>query len=585
MTSRVRERAPSTRSVLVDSVRRRKSEFRRLAAWSLLEAVPVFLSGLLVARALNSFIGDDPGRGLAWLAVFAGSVLVGVWGTRQTLLLLAEVVEPFRDELVTGVVQGAMRRSTSSDASPHTPDVARLSEQVEIVREAYAAVLMITQQFIVIALSAMLGLLVLAPIVLVFVGPPLLVAVVLFVVSLRRIARWQHESISADEELAAGATRLGSGLRDVAACGAQDMVFSDLDSSISAHADATRALGRLDAVGVLAIAVGSWVPLLLTLGFGSRLVAGGASAGVVVGAATYILQGLQPALQTLVHGLSGPGQWLLVALGRVVDTMGPTLDATPDPEAHAPSPEPRVEPRNALSLRSVTFAYSTWAEPVVEGLDLTVQAADHLAIVGPSGAGKSTLAALMAGLLTPSQGHVQLGGVDLTHLSPAARARTRVLIPQEAYVFDGSVRENLAYLDPHVSSAALDDAVDRLGARALVQRLGGYDAMVGATMMSAGERQLLTLVRAFVAPAPMVILDEATCHLDPHAEALVERAFAERSGSMVVIAHRMSSALRADRILLMDGSTVTLGSNAELVASSSLYRDLVGHWHADAPVS
>lgn len=575
MTAQVRELTPSTRSVLVDSVRRRKRDFRRLAGWSLLEALPVFLSGLLVARALNSFIADDLGTGLAWLALFAGSVLVGVWGTRQTFLLLADVVEPFRDDLVTGVVRGAMQRSTSSDASPHTPDVARLSEQVEIVREAYAAVLMITQQFVVIALSAMLGLLALAPVVLLLVGPPLLVAVAVFLVALRRIARWQQASIFADEELAEGATRLGSGMRDVAACGAQDMVFRDLDSSISAHADATRALGRLDAVGTLAIAVGSWVPLLLTLGFGPRLVAGGASAGVVVGAATYILQGLQPALQTLVHGLSGPGQWLFVALGRVVDTMGPT------PEAVASSPDPAVEPRGALSLRSVTFAYSAWAAPVVDRLELTVQAADHVAIVGPSGAGKSTLAAVMAGLLTPSQGHVRLGGVDLTDLSPSALARTRVLIPQEAYVFDGSVRENLAYLDPDVSQTVLNGAVDRLGARGLVQRLGGYDAMVDATMMSAGERQLLTLVRAYVSPAPMVILDEATCHLDPRAEALVERAFAERAGSMVVIAHRMSSALRADKILLMDGATVRLGSNDELLASSSLYRDLVGHWRGD----
>ncbi|HYZ38577.1 MAG TPA: ATP-binding cassette domain-containing protein [Pseudonocardiaceae bacterium] len=118
-----------------------------------------------------------------------------------------------------------------------------------------------------------------------------------------------------------------------------------------------------------------------------------------------------------------------------------------------------------------------------------------------------------------------------------------------------------------------------LGVRELVERLGGYAAQVDPAALSAGERQLLTLARAYLSPARLVILDEATCHLDPAADARVERAFAQRPGTLVVMAHRISSAMRARRVLVLDGSRALLGTHEELLTCSLLYRDLVGHWH------
>jgi ABC-type multidrug transport system fused ATPase/permease subunit len=560
------------RALLVDSIRRRKHDFRRLAAWSALEALPAFLSGLLVARALNSFLASDVASGLAWLGVFGCSVLVGVWGTRRTLRILAAVVEPFRDELVTGVVQGSVRRSTIPGTSPNTGDVAVLTEQVEIVREAYAAALMVLQQFLVVTGSAMIGLLVLAPVALVFVVPSLLVSLGIFVLSLGRMANAQRDSIMADERLAASATTLGEGLRDIVASGGEDQVVLENGKHIDEHARATIALGRLAAMGTLAIAIGSWLPLLLILGFGSRLVEAGASAGVIVGTATYVMQGLQPALQTLVHGLNGPGLWLMVTSRRVAGAMD---TATADPRG---GDAETVNRDNDVSLAHITFAYSEWAAPVIHELDLVVPPGDYLAVIGPSGAGKSTLAGLMSGLLTPQHGEARIGGVDLRRRGPRALAGLRVLIPQEAYVFAGTVRDNFEYLRDEVPISELDQAVDVLGARSLVERLGGYDAILHQEALSAGERQLVTLVRAYLSPAELVVLDEATCHLDPRAEAVVERAFAARRGSLVVIAHRMSSALRARRILVLDGATVMLGTSEELLVRSELYRDLMGHW-------
>ena len=112
----------------------------------------------------------------------------------------------------------------------------------------------------------------------------------------------------------------------------------------------------------------------------------------------------------------------------------------------------------------------------------------------------------------------------------------------------------------------------------LCERLGGLHEQLDPAALSAGERQLITLARAYASPAPLVILDEATCHLDPAWEARVEQAFAARPGTLVVIAHRISSAQRARRTLVLDGGRATLGTHDELLARSPLYRDLVGHW-------
>jgi ATP-binding cassette subfamily C protein len=290
----------------------------------------------------------------------------------------------------------------------------------------------------------------------------------------------------------------------------------------------------------------------------------------VAGSLTYVLHGLQPALATLVHGVGASGVRLVVTLRRI-------LEASPD-GAEPPRPVPSA-PDHAtgreLALRGVSFAYGPDAEPVVDDLDLTVPPGDHLAIVGPSGIGKSTLAGLMTGMLQPGSGEVRLGG---DRVGPSAG---RVLIPQEAYVFAGTLRENLAYLAPGASDEDLDAGVRAVGLRPLVARLGGYDAEVDPAVLSAGEGQLIALCRAYLSPARLVVLDEAACHLDPTAEDVAERAFAARPGTLVVVAHRISSALRARRILVLDGVSARLGTHEQLLERSALYRDLVGHWWPD----
>ncbi|MFD0332374.1 ATP-binding cassette domain-containing protein [Streptomyces erythrogriseus] len=142
------------------------------------------------------------------------------------------------------------------------------------------------------------------------------------------------------------------------------------------------------------------------------------------------------------------------------------------------------------------------AEPVLDSLDLCVAPGEHLAVVGPSGIGKSTLTRLVAGTLVPSGGEVRVDGREVTGRPPAELSALRVLVPQEAYVFSGTLSDNLTYLRPGASRADLDAAVDALGLWPLVERLGGLDAPVRPAELSHGERQLVALTRAWVSPAP-----------------------------------------------------------------------------------
>uniref|UniRef100_UPI0011813810 ATP-binding cassette domain-containing protein n=1 Tax=Streptomyces sp. wa1063 TaxID=1828212 RepID=UPI0011813810 len=229
-------------------------------------------------------------------------------------------------------------------------------------------------------------------------------------------------------------------------------------------------------------------------------------------------------------------------------------------------------------LHEVSFAYGPGAHPVLDRLSLTVGAGEHLAVVGPSGSGKSTLAAVLAGTERPTGGAVRWRGRPVR---PADATSVRVLLPQHAYVFSGSLRDNLRYLRPDARDREIAAMADALGLDALLSRLGSLDAAVEPDRLSQGERQLVALGRAYLAAPPLLILDEATSRLDPAAETRAELAFGALPGALVVVAHRLSSARRAGRILVMDGPRTQCGTPDELQRSCALYRDLAGLWEPE----
>lgn len=612
----------------------------RLGLWSVLETGQSFLIGYAPARALDD--GFLPGRtatGLAWLGVAGLGVVVGAYGTARVYAAVAALVEPLRDLLVRRVVARGVRTADRGALSG-------LTQQVEIARDTFAGLVMVSRSFVFTAVGALAGLFSLAPLLLLVVLPPLAAGVGLFAVTLRPLARRQEAFLAADEALADRFGAVCPGLRDITASGAEDRTAADVGRLVDAEQRAAGSLARFGVVRVAALALGGQLPLVLLLATAPWLLRHGVTTGALVGALAYVTQSLLPALHNLVHGLGTSGSRLTVVLRRLApQETGPRHGADGDREqgradgdgtqgqadgdqgqadgdggqrradgdgeqargradeslptrALAPtardapsvpavaararasrppgSPRPPTEPP-AVALSCVTFAYGPTAVPVIEDLDLTVPSGSHLAVVGPSGIGKSTLTALVAGLLEPRCGRVRVCGQVVP--GPDALAR-RVLIPQEAYVFTGSLAENLAQLRPDpVPEEEILAAARAVGLVPLLEALGGPDGRVDPTALSAGERQLIALARAYLSHAPLALLDEATSHLDPAAEERAERAFAARpGGTLVVVAHRITSARRADRVLMMDGRDTAYGTHDELVSRSARYRELVGAW-------
>jgi len=558
--------------VLIRHLRRRRKDVAWLVAWSLVQSLPAVASGWSLAQATTQFLVGRTALGLGWLGVLAAAALAGAFGTRQVYLRIGVIVEPFRDELVTAIVDGALAR-------PDTRSVARLTHQAEIVRDSVAGVLIITCTFACTVVSTLVGLVTLLPATLPYVVPPLLASVILLRLLLRPYAARQRAAVLAEESVAAEVARAAIAARDITACGAEDLVCDGLAGHIARQEKAARHVAVAGSARLLCLAVGGWLPLLLVLAAAPGMLRRGASPGDIVGAITYVTGSLRGVLYTLIQGMGAGLVRLNVTLERILQTsaLPETLAEKPENPAIAPRGcTPNHDQDGTLELRDVTFAYGAHAEPVISGLTLTVPLGDHLAVVGPSGIGKSSLAGLLAGMLSPGKGEVLLDGLPVAGLG----RNWRILIPQEAYVFAGTLKENLTYLHS-ATKTELDEAAEAIGLTPFVTRLGGYGAAVTPAALSAGERQLIALTRAYLPPAVLVILDEATCHLDPAAEEQAEAAFSRRGGTLIVIAHRISSARRARRILVLDGARPQVGDHACLLASSAMYADLAGQW--DSP--
>ncbi|MFA1538731.1 ATP-binding cassette domain-containing protein [Actinomadura monticuli] len=568
--------APPAARLLHRHIRGQWPALRRLAAWSALESVPAFASGLLLAHAIDhGFLAGRPLAGLGWLAVLAALYVLGAFATGRVYPWLAAAVEPLRDSLVREVVTAALHRMSDGAAGAAGAGVSQVTEQAEAVRTLLGTALRNVRQLLSAGVAALLGLALLSPPLALAAGVPVALALGVFAAFTGLQVRRYRAVIREAERIGETAATVVHGVRDVAACAAEERAAAAVGTVIDAQADALRAYARTRLVRLPVLALGVHLPLLALLLLSPYLTARhGFTAGQIAGAAGYLVTGLQPGITVLVDA----GGTLLLSLAVILGRLAGVCDVPPAP----PPPGPAVPVRSfGVEADRVTFAYSPHAAPVVADLSLRVPEGTHLAVVGPSGTGKSTLANLLTGLLRPQRGRVTLGGVPLDDVDPAQLRSAVALIPQESYVFAATLRDNLAYLCPDATAGRLDEAVDAVGLADAVERLGGYDAAVppGGASLSQGERQLITLARAYLSPAAIVVLDEATSHLHPAAEARAELALAGQGRTLVVIAHRITSAERADRVLLLDGPAAVHGTHETLLRDSPLYAELVGHWH------
>ncbi len=416
----------------------------------------------------------------------------------------------------------------------------------------------------------------LAAITLLLVVPPLATASLWFRHAADRGYNRQRDTIAA---MFADLSESLNGVRVVTAHNRQDRNVVAHREVVGAYRDANDWTGRISAVygpgtsviGLLAMAV------LLLIG-GRMVLRGTLTIGELTAFLLYLNAFFQP-VQQLVQ-LYTQYQQGKAAIGKIRGLLGTVPSVTQSPSAVALPPV-----RGEIVFDAVTFEYLP-DRPVLTDVSLRIAPGETVACVGPTGAGKSTLAKLVTRFYDPVSGSIRIDGHDLREVTLESLRRQIGVVPQEPFLFAGTLRDNLAFGRPAASDSEVWAAIDAVGLRDLVERSpDGLDTPLHerGQSVSSGERQLLALARAFLAEPRVVVLDEATSSLDLRSELRVEAALDRLldGRTAILVAHRLSTAMRADRIIVVDDHRIVeSGTHADLVAAGGQYAAMYATWAA-----
>ncbi|HEX9969315.1 MAG TPA: ABC transporter ATP-binding protein, partial [Acidimicrobiales bacterium] len=408
------------------------------------------------------------------------------------------------------------------------------------------------------------------------VVPPLVGATVWF----RRAS--QRAYVRARDRIAAVNANLQeslSGVRVAQAYVREERNSSEFRDVSEDYLDARMDAQRLVALYFPFVELLSEVAAVSVLGVGTYLVSQDAlTAGAVVAFLLYIDQLFTP-IQNLSQ-VFDTYQQATASMEKIDELMA---TPTTTPAAAAPVVPGRL--RGEVRLEGVHFRYETAVDEALSGVDLVVRPGETVALVGETGAGKSTIVKLVARFYDPTAGRVLVDGMPLPSLDLGAYRRQLGYVPQEAFLFSGTVRDNIAYGRPEASDAEVEAAARAVGAHDFIAGLpGGYLEPVTerGRSLSSGQRQLIALARARLVDPRILLLDEATSNLDLATEARVQRAMqvVAEGRTTLLIAHRLQTAMTADRIVVVaDGRVVEDGSHDDLLARGGAYATL---WHAFA---
>jgi len=344
------------------------------------------------------------------------------------------------------------------------------------------------------------------------------------------------------------------------------------DSHIHSLRVSTWFFGLVEAAGVIASA--------MAIGIGGWLVnRGDVSIGTVIAVVLLLAQLFEPVQQlSQLYNTVQSSAASLSKLFGILDTTPDLLDG--DHELPA---------AGAVTVAAVGFKYPQTEARVLQDVSITVADGERLAVVGSTGSGKSTLAKLMARLYDPTDGTIAFGGVDLRDATIVSLRQRVVVVPQEGYLFGGTIADNVRVARAEATDTEVSAALAAIGA---LERFEQFEDGIHTEVrergsrLSAGERQLVSLARAALVDPAVLVLDEATSNLDPGTEAIVEHALESlmTGRTTIIVAHRLSTIRRADRIAVIDaGRMVELGSHDELLALGGRYERLATAWASSQP--
>ncbi|MHA7776426.1 ABC transporter transmembrane domain-containing protein [Roseibium sp. M-1] len=523
------------------------------------------------------FGADDPALVNSYFAVLIGVVCALATASSVRYFLVMWIGERVVADVRSDVFAHMTRLSPGFYDSAKSGEIlSRLTADTTQIKAAFGASASLAMRNLIMFLGAAVMMVVTSPrlsVIVLAAIPVILIPILGFGRQVRKRSRFAQDTLA---DASAFASEMLGSVRTLQAFTHESRSANRYGTAVEAAFQAARQsiMARAALTGFAIMVIGASIVAVLWIGasdvFSGRITGGELS-------------------QFLLYSILAAGS--LAALSEVWGELSQAAGAAErlselleiQPEITAPASPAKLPetPRGEIVFDKVSFAYRTSKTmPVLRDLNLTVAPGETVAVVGPSGAGKSTLFSLLMRFYDPVEGKIQLNGIALPDLDPADLRRHIALVPQDTAIFGASIAENIAYGRPDASREEVIAAAEAALAAPFIEKMtDGYDTLVGerGITLSGGQRQRIAIARAVLKAAPVLLLDEATSALDAESENLVQQALDRLMAgrTTLVIAHRLATVLKADRIVVMDGGhIVETGTHAELSAADGLYAKL-----------